>query len=80
MIIGEILNKKNYTNNDIMERLDNLEKRTTLLSSIILLYSIAITLIIYGISQKNPFNIYLGFGIISYILGLFLSYKHKIKL
>jgi hypothetical protein len=78
--IGEIMNKKDVSNQDIMDRLDILEKRTTQLSSIILLYSIAITLIIYGISQESPINIYLVFGIVSYILGLFLSYKHKIKL
>jgi hypothetical protein len=33
--IGEIMNKKDVSNQDIMDRLDILEKRTTQLSSII---------------------------------------------
>lgn len=63
-----------------MDRLDKIEKRNTILSSVILLYTIAITLIIYGVSQENGINIYTGLGIVSYVVGFFWDKKHKLGL
>jgi len=72
------MKKKKVTNEEIMERLNKLEKSNTMMSSIFLLYSIAITLIVAYFSVKNI--LFLILGIISYITGLILTNKNKIKL
>lgn len=80
--------KQNVTYNDLIKRLDDLDKnitkrlddfenRNSVLSFIFLLFSIAIAFVIYYLSTKEI--IHLCIGIICYIFGFIISYKHKIK-
>lgn len=83
------MGKRNVTHKDlakrldaldenIMERLDALENRTTLMSAIFLLYSIGIVLVVSYFSTKEILHILLG--IVCYGFGFALAIKNKLKL
>jgi len=83
------MKKRNPTNKDIIERLDDFEKRmtnrfeyfekrNTILSGVILLYSIAIALIIGYYSTYNILFIFLG--VACYASGTLLAIKKGTKI
>lgn len=75
------MKKGNVTNKDIMKRLDDLEKRNTIISGVILLYSIAIAFLIgYFSIEGIQGDLFLILGIVCYASGMILSLRKKIKI
>jgi 1,4-dihydroxy-2-naphthoate octaprenyltransferase len=69
---------KRITNKDIMDKLEEMDKKNTLTSLILFLYALAIALLI---GYFSTFNIWLSVtGIFCYLLGIALSLRNKFKL
>lgn len=73
------MKKRNPTNKDIMDRLDELEKRNTTMSAIFLLYSLAIAFLIAHFSSEGYLSTFsLFFGGIFYLLGIIITVWKKL--